>query len=151
MELTPQNKKAILIGAGVLVAGYFAYKYLVPNQYSSISLGYDPTRNGSAATTNTANFSAAKTVQDLYDAMKEMGTDEAAVKAALAPLTAAQFKQVYNLFGRRVYNTLSGNIYIPIWASEEDYKQPLKVWLKEELSDSEYKAMKLKFASTNLL
>nr|WP_322624481.1 hypothetical protein [uncultured Flavobacterium sp.] len=149
MALTTQHKKIILIGAGVLVAGYVGYRLIKNN--GTISIGYDPTGNGSAATTNTANFNPSAIATSLYDAMKEMGTKEKEVFNALSGLSPAQFVQVYNKFGSRVYNTITGSIYIPIWSNAENWKENLKTWLKEELSDSDYAVLKKKFASTNLL
>lgn len=80
----------------------------------------------------------------LYNAMKEANfTNTEKRKTILTALTGvseAQFSWVIKTFGSRYYNTLTGNTYFALW--QTPVKHPLKVWLKEELSDSDYKLLK---------
>ena len=80
----------------------------------------------------------------LYNAMKEADlTNTEKRKTILTTLTGVsqpQFALVIKAFGSRFYNTLTGNTYFALW--QTPVKQPLKVWLKEELSDSDYQLLK---------
>lgn len=90
------------------------------------------------------SFNAKEIATVLYDAMKEANfTNTEKRKTIFTTLTGvsqAQFSWVIKAFGSRYYNTLTGNTYFALW--QTPVKQPLKVWLKEELSDSDYKLLK---------
>ena len=93
---------------------------------------------------DTESFNAKEIATALYDAMKEANfTNTEKRKTIFITLTGisqAQFSWVIKAFGNRYYNTLTGNTYFAIW--QTPVKHPLKVWLKEELSDSDYKLLK---------
>ena len=80
----------------------------------------------------------------LYNAMKEANfTNTEKRKTILTTLTGineAQFSWIVKAFGKRFYNRLTGNTYFAIW--QTPVKHPLKVWLKEELSDNDYQLLK---------
>ncbi|WP_291149686.1 hypothetical protein [Flavobacterium sp. UBA7680] len=90
------------------------------------------------------SFNAKEIATVLYDAMKEANftnTDKRkTIFTTLTGVSQAQFSWVIKAFGSRYYNTLTGNTYFALWQSP--VKHPLKVWLKEELSDSDYKLLK---------
>jgi len=91
-----------------------------------------------------SSFNAKEIVTMLYDAMKEANltnTDKRqTIFTALTGVSEAQFAQVIKAFGSRYYNTLTGNTYFALW--QTPVKHPLKVWLKEELSEQDYKLLK---------
>lgn len=93
---------------------------------------------------DTSSFNAQEIVAMLYDAMKEANltnTDKRqAIFTALTGVSEAQFAQISKVFGSRYYNTLTGNTYFALWQTPT--KHPLKVWLKEELSQEDYKLLK---------
>lgn len=93
---------------------------------------------------DTESFNAKEIATALYDAMKEANfTNNEKRKTIFITLTGisqAQFSWVIKAFGNRYYNTLTGNTYFALW--QTPVKHPLKVWLKEELSDSDYKLLK---------
>jgi hypothetical protein len=80
----------------------------------------------------------------LYNAMKEANfTNTEKRKTILTTLTGineAQFSWIVKAFGSRFYNKLTGNVYFALW--QTPVKHPLKVWLKEELSESDYQLLK---------
>lgn len=94
--------------------------------------------------TDTESFNAKEIATILFDAMKEANfTNTEKRKTIFTTLTGvsqAQFSWVIKAFGSRYYNTLTGNTYFGLW--QTPVKHPLKVWLKEELSDSDYKLLK---------
>lgn len=98
---------------------------------------------------NTAfeSFNAKEIATTLYQAMKEANfTNTEKRKTILTTLTGVSptlFGLVIKAFGNRYYNTLTGNTYFAIW--QTPVKHPLKVWLKEELSQSDYQLLKSKF------
>ncbi|HEY1056920.1 MAG TPA: hypothetical protein VGE24_17365 [Emticicia sp.] len=90
------------------------------------------------------SFNAKEIASVLYDAMKEANfTNTEKRKIIFTTLTGvsqAQFSWVIKAFGSRYYNTLTGNTYFALW--QTPVKHTLKVWLKEELNDSDYKLLK---------
>lgn len=90
------------------------------------------------------SFNAKEIATVLYDAMKEANftnTDKRkTIFTTLTGVSQAQFSWVIKAFGSKYYNTLTGNTYFALW--QTPVKHPLKVWLKEELSDSDYKLLK---------
>ena len=142
MKLTPENKKYLQIGAGVLAA-IVLYKIIVPKTDSTGS-NYDPTGNGTGGTAINPNFNAQTVATALLNAMKETGTKEQEIFAALTNVSQAQFAQVIAAFKKQPYNPTTGNQYMPIWQSNlTDYN--LQFWLKEELSTSDYAKLRQKY------
>ena len=92
----------------------------------------------------TQNFNGKELATTLYDAMKEANfTNTEKRKIILTTLTGVsqgQFLLIVKAFGNRYYNTLTGNTSFAIW--QTPVKHPLKVWLKEELSISDYQLLK---------
>jgi hypothetical protein len=90
------------------------------------------------------SFNAKEIATVLYDAMKEANfTNTEKRKTIFTTLTGvsqAQFSWVIKAFGSRYYNSLTGNTYFALW--QTPVRHPLKVWLKEELSDNDYKLLK---------
>lgn len=117
------------LGFGILI---FAISQAKKQKNSVIYLDDNSTQTN-------ASFDAKNIVDTLHLAMKDMGTDEDAIFEVLTGLTQNQFALVNKIFGFRAYNTFSGTSY----GATNNY--PLKVWLKEELSDAEYKTLKNNF------
>ena len=134
--MKPSDKKWLLAGCG-LVAAIVLYKKFAPDNGGSKK---DPT----SGVPEGYVFNATTVATKLYDAMKEMETDEEAIIKALQPVSKSQFDQVIAKFGKRSYNATLGNQYnfnpfssLPL--------QPLAFWLKNELSTSRYNFLALKF------
>ncbi|GEC80143.1 hypothetical protein [Flavobacterium aquatile] len=91
-----------------------------------------------------SSFNAKEVATMLYDAMKEANFTNTekrkSIFTALTGVSEAQFSQVIKAFGSRYYNTLTGNTYFALW--QTPVKHPLKIWLKEELSEEDYKLLK---------
>ena len=91
-----------------------------------------------------SSFNASQIATALYDSMKQANFTNTqkrqAIFTALTGVSEAQFAQVIKSFGSRYYNTLTGNTYFALW--QTPVKHPLKVWLKEELSEQDYKLLK---------
>ena len=140
--MSPQEKKWLKIGGGVAGA-ILLYKMLTPKSDSS-GAANDPTNNGGTHTTMPGYVFNANTVATkLYNAMKDSGTDVAAILGALAPVSASQFNQVINAFGRRSYNTSMGNqIALPFISLP---LHGLVKWLREELNDTDYSTLAARF------
>ncbi|WP_297509958.1 hypothetical protein [Flavobacterium sp.] len=92
----------------------------------------------------TESFNAKEIAAVLYNAMKEVNfTNTEKRKTIFTTLTGvsqAQFSWVVKAFGSRFYNPTTGNIYFAFWQTPT--KHPLKTWLKEELSESDYNLLK---------
>jgi hypothetical protein len=81
--------------------------------------------------------------QKLYEAMKTTGTDEDYIFETLTGVSQAQFAAVIKSFGLKPYNSLTGNQYAVIGTTLP--RRDLKYWLKNELSDKQYKLLRTKF------
>lgn len=139
MQLTPNQKKYAIIGGASLVVITIIYFLTKKPKTDTGGTGIDPTgNNGTGGTTYT--FSATNVANSLHDAMKDLGTDEEAIFNVLAPISQAQFAQVVQKFGSRIYNSWTGG-------TSGGSAQPLKVWLKEELSSTDYEVIRKKFPS----
>ena len=103
---------------------------------------YDPTNNADNNAV-ASDFDAQAIAETLYNAMKKTGTDEASVFSTLKLLNENQFKEVITVFGKRKYNLTMGNTTEYFWNTLNEYD--LKIWLKNELDDSDYTILKLKF------
>jgi hypothetical protein len=138
-KITPQQKKYLMIGGGVLAA-YLLYRAFSKGNDTSGST-IDPTGNGG---TVNPDFNPTVLAQNLYESMYEMGTDDEDVLPILQLIpTQAQFGQVNTKFGTRKYNPTTGNIYA-VWPFDLD-KYPLRFWLKNELSNEAYAVAKKKY------
>lgn len=134
------NEKNLWIG-GAVAAGLVWFLFFRNTEYGGN--GIDPTGNGSNGNTGNGNyFDAHKVAIDLYDAMKESGTDEEAVVYILTPINQAQFNLVFDAFGKLKYNPALGNQW-SLWGDLDRYD--LKGWLKSELSPTEYANLKRKY------
>ncbi|WP_157499525.1 hypothetical protein [Flavobacterium commune] len=139
MKITEQEKKNLTIGIAVAIGGIVLYTVLRPKTESFA----DPTGNGTYIPGQVA-FNAKSVAGSLYNAMKDMGTDEEAIIEILKPVNQTQFAQVVTAFGRKSYNTVTGNQYsfdpfssLPLLG--------LKDWLFNELSGKEYAILRLKY------
>lgn len=143
--MTPQQAKNIKIGVGVVVAGIVLYLIFKDKNDGSGS-STDPTgNNGNNAGNPTGSvFNANNVVETLYDAMREMGTDEDTIINTLRYVTASQFDVVFQKFGKRQYNKTLGNQYNFNPLSQLPYVD-LKGWLQNELSITEYNNLKRKY------
>lgn len=135
--MTPQQIKNIQLGAAIV--GSLALLYLIfGNKKDNSGNSEDPTGNGTY--TPVAAFNAQNVAEGLYEAMKGFGTDETAILEILKPVSQGQFAIVSKAFGLKPYNTYTGNTY-----GFGLNSLPLKTWLKEELSASEYAILKSKY------
>lgn len=142
MKLTVQQEENLKTVAYVGAAGLLVYFVFVKRKENSGS-SVDPTGNGSYTPT-LPTFNAKIVAENLYDAMKDTGTDEESILETLKTVSPTQFGQVIIAFGNRSYNTLTGNQYnfnpfspLP--------KLPLKAWLKEELETKDYALLRAKY------
>ncbi|HRB72438.1 hypothetical protein [Flavobacterium sp. UBA4197] len=151
--MTENQKKHLKIGGGVVIGGIVIY-YLFFSASSAGSGGSaeDPTGNGGV--TNPGNlyvFDAKKVADELYDAMKISGyasfinpNERERIFKALERVNPTQFGQVVQKFALRSYNKTFGNQinYLPFTSLP---LEPLKVWLKTELTEDDYNLLKLKY------
>ncbi|MEE1897085.1 hypothetical protein V1389_01980 [Flavobacterium rakeshii] len=133
-----KTKKTALIITGTVAAGIILYMVLKKKTDTSGATS-DPTQGAS----NDA-FNPAITAELLYQAMKDSGTYEDAIFNALKNVNATQFAQVMQKFGKQSYNKLLGN-QIRINPLSSLPLEPLQVWLKNELSQKDYKTLQLKY------
>jgi hypothetical protein len=143
--MTPQKEKQLTYGIGAIAVILLAYKFLGNNNIGGTIA--DPTGNGTAppgGVPGAAVFNPQRVADQLYDAMKEMGTDELDVLAILKYITEQQFALVIQKFGKKSYNASTGNQYnfspfgsLPL--------VNLPGWLKSELSEEEYALLRLKY------
>lgn len=129
MNITPTQKK---IGLGILAAIVLYFVTKTPSTDTSTG-GTDPTGNGGTTQPGVVPFNANTIADGLFDAMDGMGTDEAEIQNLLRTVTPAQFDLVFKAFGKRDKGIFSTDL------------KDLKYWLKDELSSSEYNALRLKY------
>lgn len=123
---------------GAVVAG-LGLLYLLFGKKSDNSGGSnDPTGNGTY--TPVSVFNAQNVADGLYEAMKSFGTDETGILEILKPVSPGQFALVAKAFGFKPYNSWIGSDY-----GFGLNSVPLKTWLKEELSASDYVILKSKY------
>lgn len=142
MEITAQQEENIKTGAYVLGAGLLIYFVFIKRKENA-GVNIDPTGNGTYTPT-LPSFNAKIVAENLYDAMKEIGTDEESILETLKTVSPAQFGLVVTAFGNRAYNTVTGNQYNfnPFVSLP---KLPLKLWLKEELETKDYALLRAKY------
>lgn len=133
---------AAKIGISVIGLGALAFALL----YKSKKVQYTFGNSGTIASTGQL-FDAKAIANKLEQAMLMNAsiwdifnnTDEATIYNVLAPLSAAQFYQVIQAFGKRKYNKLTGDDTFAI------YTYTLPQWLKSDLLASEYEVLRVKF------
>ncbi|WP_395043165.1 hypothetical protein [Flavobacterium sp.] len=93
------------------------------------------------------DFDAKQIANDIHEVMRVVnwtnGNKNQIILTALTGLSVSQFAQIVKAFGTRSYNTVTGNDYTPFGMFLT--KQPLKVWLKSEMSTADYLLLKDKF------
>lgn len=137
--MTPSQNKNLKIAAASAGALLVLYLVFRPKKEKS-SLPYDPVTNPNGAT----GFNASNVALGLLAAMREMGTNEQSVFDILTPINQTQFAKVVAAFGKRQYNSTTGNQinYFPV------YQLPyvdLKGWLRSELSNEMYASLRSKY------
>lgn len=143
-----ENDNSLKIGIGItaaLVVGLL----LIKKSDNGNGYGYDPTGNNTQGN-NSSAFNAKDAAEKLYNAMREMGTDEKAIMQVFQTVSVQNFTKVYNAFGKRSYNDQMGNQY----NFSPFYDLPLhnlSYWLKSELSGSSFETLRIKYKSTNLI
>lgn len=140
--MTQKEKKYLNYGFyGVVAVGTI---YLIfGNSRESGGGSEDPTGNGNTIP-NSTEFNASTVAEKLYDAMKEMGTKTAQILTALATVNQANFGKVVTAFGKRSYNSTTGNQinYAP-WSPLPLIN--LKGWLESELDEQTYETLRQKY------
>lgn len=139
MKVTKTQRNLLLAASASAIV-----LYLTVFRGTTSGNGVDPTGNGSGGNGGQSNpgFDALKVATDLYEAMKDSGTDESAIVQILTRVTPAQFDLVFDAFGVLKYNPTLGNQY-SFWGELDRYN--LKQWLKYELSETQYYNFKRKF------
>ncbi len=136
------KRKAIIIGVSVVVFGLGVSFLTKPNKNGKSILGnggyIDEGDNSTIPV-----FSAKQKANALYEAMRYSGTDEQTIFEELSGVTQKQFGLISGAFGLRSYNSWLGNTTGVIGQTLP--KLSLKMWLKEELSDEDYKLLRKKF------
>lgn len=140
--MTDKEKK-IAIGAAVVVGAVVLFKVILPKTDKSGG-SEDPTGNGTNTNIPGATFNASNVAETLYEAMRKSGTNETKILNALMYVNATQFAQVAVKFGKRSYNTTTGNQinYFPVSPLP---LLPLQVWLESELSETQYNILRTKY------
>lgn len=123
---------------GAVIAGLGILYLLFGKKTDNSGGGEDPTGNGTY--TPVSVFNAQNVAEGLYEAMKGLGTDETAILEILKTVSPGQFALVAKAFGFKPYNSWIGTDY-----GFGLNSVPLKKWLKEELSASDYVVLKSKY------
>lgn len=141
MKLTVQQQENIKNGAYLVGAGILVYFIFIKRKENTIN--GDPTGNGSNIPAYGV-FNAMNVATNLYDAMKNMGTDREAIFEILKTVNQSQFGQVITAFGKLNYNPVTGDQrnYNPFGVLT---KYDLKFWLKSELSNADYIQLRNKY------
>lgn len=135
--MTPTQINNLKLGGAVVAS--LGILYLLFGKKTDNSGGTnDPTGNGTY--TPVSVFNARNIADGLYEAMNVFGTDETGILEILKPVSPGQFALVAQAFGYKPYNTWTGNDY-----GFGLNSLPLKTWLKEELSASDYVILKSKY------
>ncbi|WP_395074557.1 hypothetical protein [Flavobacterium sp.] len=134
------SSKIIPISVGVAGLGIllFAIAQTSKNKNANVYLNH---------ALETENLNVKEQATLLYEAMREVNFTNTekrkAIFTALTGVTPLQFSLIVKAFGNRYYNTFTGNTSFAIW--QNPVKYPLKLWLKEELSNSDYQLLKSKY------
>ncbi|HEX8269765.1 MAG TPA: hypothetical protein VF581_07725 [Flavobacterium sp.] len=142
--MDPKTQKQLTYGGAAILAAFIGYKMFFDNDQGGSA--NDPTGNGTVnpGSGSAPAFNASKTAKELYDAMKDPGTSETDILAALQRVNASQFDQVFAAFGAKQYNLNLGSQWNLVPFTQLPYVN-LKGWLKNELSDEEYALLRLKY------
>jgi hypothetical protein len=145
MKISAEEKKYLKYGVGILGV-LLIYKYFISNKIDNTGVLIDPTGNGNNASNGglAPIFNPKSVADDLWIAMKDMGTDENAIFETLKYVNQAQFNQVIQAFGKRAYNKTTGN-NLTVWGFSLN-KYDLKSWLRFELSDQNYNTLRTKYS-----
>mgnify|MGYP003405666208 CR=1 FL=1 len=136
------KKKVIIVTASVVILGLGVYFLTKKDKNGNTVLSGNKKYIDEGDINLVPAFSPSQKVALLYDAMNRYsGTDETLIFEALTGVTQAQFGLIQKTFGLKNYNRILG--YNTIGGT----KLPLKTWLKEELSDSDYNLLRKKFPS----
>lgn len=133
--MTIEQSNNLKLGAAVVAGGFLLY-LIIGTKKDNSGTSNDPNQNSIPI----SNFSAANVADGLFAAMNKFGTDETGILEILKPVSPGQFAQVAAAFGFKPYNTWTGNDY-----GFGLNSLPLKAWLKEELSASDYVILKSKY------
>lgn len=125
---------------GIIIAGTIAGVVLLTKKNTSHKGKYLDDNPENYAT---IIFDPKLVAQKLYEAMRTTGTDEDYIFDTLTGVTQPQFSAVIKSFGLKPYNSLTGNQYGIIGTTLP--KRDLKYWLKNELSEKQYKLLRTKF------
>lgn len=139
--MTPQETKYLKYGAGAIGIGIIIYLLLQKSDNGGANT--DPTGNGSTIPSN-INFNPNVVAELLYNAMREVGTNENKVINTLRTVSAPQFDLVFKAFGTRQYNDITGNQYAYLPWQTLPYVN-LQGWLESELSEQEYENLRRKY------
>lgn len=131
--MTPQQVDNLKLGGAVIAS--LGILYLIFGNKNKNGTP-DPAVTGGVA----SSFNARNIADGLYEAMNRVGTDKNAVIEILKPVSPGQFMLVSKAFGFKPYNTWTGNDFGYFLDS-----LPLKTWLKEEVSASDYAILKNKY------
>ena len=137
------KRKAMIVGVSVLVFGIGVYFLTKTNKNGTSILGSGGGYIDEGDSNMIPIFSAKQKAGALYEAMRYSGTDEQTIFEQLSGVTQKQFGLISQAFGLRSYNTWIGNTSAVIGQTLP--KLSLKTWLKEELSDEDYKLLRKKF------
>jgi hypothetical protein len=134
------KKKIIIVTASVVILGLGIYFLTKSDKNGNSVLGGNKKYIDEGDVNLVPAFSASQKVALLYDAMNSYkGTDETLIFETLTGVTQAQFGLIQKAFGLKNYNRILG--YNTIGGTN----LPLKTWLKEELSQSDYALLRKKF------
>lgn len=138
-----KNIPKIVAGAGFVVGTIFGV--LAITKGNSKSTNNSKYLDDPGATD--PSFDPKQIANDIHQIMRVVnwtnGDKNQIILTAFTGLSQSQFAQVVKAFGLRNYNTVTGSDSTPFGLFQT--KQPLKVWLKEEMSTSDYLLLKDKF------
>ncbi len=146
MEIAKKDYPKIAIG--VAAVGLLTWLILKNKPDNGQGYGDDPTGNNPGG--SSVPFNAKLAAEKLYNAMREMGTDEKAIMQVFQTVSLSNYSKVYHAFGRRAYNMHLGNQYNfnPIFDLP---LHNLSEWLENELSKASFQTLRTKYQSTNLI
>lgn len=133
-------KKSTKIIGGIILLSTGIGVYLI-NKKPTLKKGHYLDDN--PETGISIKFSPTVIANQLYEAMRGMGTDEDVIFETLTGLTQNQFGSVVKAFGLKSYNRYTGNQKGIIGIDLPKYG--LKTWLRYELSEKQYKTLRYKF------
>jgi hypothetical protein len=127
-------KPATLTKAAPFAIGAVAL-WLLSSKKSAAKIVNTPPEDGSTGQTAITNSVAQLKAKQLFDAMDQLGTNEAAMFNAVKDLNGASLQKVYSAFGIKKYLGFAWTNYI---GTDKD----LFGWFNEELGGTDLKRMK---------